>query len=134
MRFESFAMNACRLVRHRGGIRQLVACPMRVGVSRKRGCLPFRASVHMQRRLYLMRRLRRPVCRLFRGPVCRLFWGGAGAWGDRESLARERLDRLFMRKNTGKMRPLHTIAKPSPMVKKPPRSNSCKRTTTVRTI
>ena len=60
--------------------------------------------------------------------------GGAGAWGDRESLARERLDRLFMRKNTGKMRPLHTIAKPSPMVKKPPRSNSCKRTTTVRTI
>lgn len=126
MRFESFAMNACRLVRHRGGIRRLGACPMRVGVSRKRGCLPFRASVHMQRRLYLMRRLRRPVCRLFRG--------GAGAWGDRESLARERLDRLFMRKNTGKMRPLHTIAKLSPMVKKPPRSNSCKRTTTVRTI
>lgn len=126
MRFESFAMNAFRLVRHRGGIRRLGACPMRVGVSRKRGCLPFRASVHMQRRLYLMRRLRRPVCRLFRG--------GAGAWGDRESLARERLDRLFMRKNTGKMRPLHTIAKPSPMVKKPPRSNSCKRTTTVRTI
>ena len=126
MRFESFAMNACRLVRHRGGIRQLVACPMRVGVSRKRGCLPFRASVHMQRRLYLMRRLRRPVCRLFPG--------GVGAWGDRESLARERLDRLFMRKNTGKMRPLHTIAQPLPMVKKPPRSNSCKRTTTERTI